>query len=124
MRHMLNNKPHEAGFPAVAEPNVKKTEESFLKQYGKSEEFCLQTIKDLLNKPRLAEAVLKRTQDRIHVEPAMKAMEKGYHVMLEKPMSINPVECFQLGECAERYGRILMICHVLRSPFFQQLKSY
>ena len=50
------NKPHEAGFTAVAEPNEQKRE-SFMKQYGISEEFCFADYKDLLNKPRLADAV-------------------------------------------------------------------
>jgi predicted dehydrogenase len=117
------SKPHEVEFVAVAEPD-KQRRESFRQQHGISEEYCFTDYKELLDKPKLADAVLICTQDRMHVEPAMKALEKGYHVMLEKPMSIDPVECFQLGECAERYGRILMICHVLRyTPFFSTIKE-
>lgn len=52
------------------------------------------------------------------------ALDKGYHVLCEKPMSPNKQEILAMGQAAEKAGRILSICHVLRySPFFRQLKK-
>ncbi len=117
------NKPHEVEFVAVAEQDEQKRE-NFRKQYGISEDYCFKDYKDLLNSPKLADGVLICTQDRMHLEPAVMALEKGYHVMLEKPMSVDPAECIKIGNCAEKYNRILLICHVLRyTPFFSTIKE-
>ena len=117
------NKPHEVEFVAVAEPDEQKRE-AFRKQYGISEDCCFKDYKELLDKSRLADGILICLQDRMHLEPAMLALEKGYHVMLEKPMSVDPAECIQIGNCAEKYNKILVICHVLRyTPFFSTIKE-
>ena len=117
------NKPHEAGFTAVAEPNEQRRE-SFRQQYAINEANCFTDYKDLFDRPKLADAVLICTQDRMHMEATMMALEKGYHVMLEKPMSVDPVECIQMGEAAEKHGKVLLICHVLRyTPFFATIKE-
>jgi predicted dehydrogenase len=49
-------------------------------------------------------------------------MQAGYHVLLEKPMAHTLAGCVQLVQTAERTGRTLQICHVLRySPFWRAL---
>ena len=117
------NKPHEVEFVAVAEPDEKKRE-AFRRQFGISEACCFTDYKDLLDRPKLADGILICVQDRMHLEPTLLALEKGYHVMLEKPMSVDPAECLQIGSCAERYNKVLVICHVLRyTPFFSTIKE-
>lgn len=54
----------------------------------------------------------------------MKALQAGYHVLLEKPMSPDPEECIRMGEMASKAGLVFSICHVLRyTPFFSTLKE-
>ena len=49
-------------------------------------------------------------------------MEKGYDLLLEKPISPSLEECRQIQETAERLGRKVVVCHVLRyTPFYQFL---
>lgn len=38
------------------------------------------------------------TQDQMHYEPVVMAMEKGYHVLCEKPMSPDKEEIIKMGE--------------------------
>jgi predicted dehydrogenase len=57
-----------------------------------------------MEKPQIADAILICTQDRMHFEPAIKAFKKGYHVLLEKPMSHDPKECIVMGEYAKKYN--------------------
>lgn len=60
----------------------------------------------------------------MHYVPTVKALELGYHVLCEKPMSPKKEEIIEMGAMAEKYGRILSICHVLRySPFFTKIKQ-
>ena len=49
-------------------------------------------------------------------------MNAGYDVLLEKPMAHTLEGCVQLVQAAERTGRVLQICHVLRyAPFWRKL---
>ena len=60
----------------------------------------------------------------MHFEPVMQALERGYDVLCEKPMSYDRTELIAMGEKARQTGRVLSICHVLRySPFFVKLKE-
>ncbi|MGE5558405.1 MAG: Gfo/Idh/MocA family protein [Bacillota bacterium] len=107
---------------AVAEPDPERRER-VKKLHGISVENTFSSWTEILDRPRLADAVFICTQDRMHFEPAMKAMGRGYHILLEKPMSTTPQECALIGEQAEKNGRILLICHVLRyTGFFSALK--
>jgi predicted dehydrogenase len=51
-------------------------------------------------------------------------MELGYHLLLEKPMSNTEEECREIVTAADRTGRTLAVCHVLRyTPFYMTLKN-
>lgn len=115
--------PQDLQIVAVADPDEVRRNRA-KKKYGIAAERCYETWDELFAQPQQSEAIFICTRDRDHYEPAMKALEKGYHVLLEKPMSPNWEECIALGKQAEKYNRIFTICHVLRySPFFRQIKE-
>ncbi|NMB97624.1 MAG: Gfo/Idh/MocA family oxidoreductase [Clostridiaceae bacterium] len=73
---------------------------------------------------KFADAVIVSTPDRVHYGPAMAALEKGYHVLLEKPMSPVEQECRNMVEKSREKDLIFMVCHVLRyAPFYEKLKE-
>ena len=79
---------------------------------------------ELLALPRLGEAAIIATMDRDHYAEAIPAMEKGYHLLLEKPISPDPGETLAIERAADRTGRHVTVCHVLRySPFFREVKK-
>lgn len=115
--------PHELRIVAVADPDPERRAR-FSSLHGIPEAMCFEDDLALLSQPRLADAALICTQDRLHFRPAIQAMKQGYHILLEKPMSPDPRECVQIGATAEQYGRICMVCHVLRyTEFFRQIKA-
>jgi predicted dehydrogenase len=68
------------------------------------------------------ELAVNTTMDRTHHASTLALLEAGYDVLLEKPMATTPAECVDLVHAAERRGRILQICHVLRyAPFFRTI---
>lgn len=114
--------PHEIQFIAVAESDEEKRE-LFAKQHDIPAERQFASWEALLAEPQLCEALLICTMDRHHYAPAMLAMDKGYHLLLEKPMSHDPLETLKLAEKAEQAGRILTVCHTMRyNPFYSELK--
>ncbi len=73
---------------------------------------------------RLCDAVFICTQDAQHAAMAVRAMELGYDICLEKPAAVNIDECIAIRDTAERLGRKVMLTHVLRySPFYGVIKD-
>ena len=92
--------------------------------FGIPEEFRFASGKELLAGPKLGDAAIIATMDRDHYSEAIPAMEKGYHLLLEKPISPDPGETLEIEKAAERTSRHVTVCHVLRySPFFRELKK-
>lgn len=116
-------RPNEIKFIAIAEPNDYKREQ-FSKKHNIPKDMQFKSWDELLNKPKLCEAILICTQDRDHYKPTMKALDLGYDILLEKPMSPDPHESLQMAEKASETNQILTVCHVLRySTFFSELKK-
>ena len=79
---------------------------------------------DLLAAGRLADACIIATQDRDHYDEAIKALNLGYDLLLEKPISPNADECVHIARLAQEKGCRVAVCHVLRyAPFFVALKN-
>ncbi|WP_418876621.1 Gfo/Idh/MocA family oxidoreductase [[Clostridium] scindens] len=49
-------------------------------------EKCFSSAEEMLEQDQLADAAFITTQDRQHASQAIKAMEKGYDILLEKPI--------------------------------------
>lgn len=107
----------------VAEPDPSRRIK-FAEKYHVPEENCCPDWKELLRRPKMADAVFICTMDDMHTEPAVAALKKGYHVLLEKPMSNTPDECRTIVRASEESGTVLTVCHVLRyTGFYCALKK-
>jgi predicted dehydrogenase len=113
--------PEAVRFVGVAEPNPLRRQR-FAEEYDIDEAYCCASWEELIAKGQVGQGAIVATMDQMHVEPAVAAMQAGYDVLLEKPMAHNLAGCVHLVRAAERTGRILQICHVLRySPFWHTL---
>lgn len=50
----------------------------------------------------------------LHCELAIKCMEAGFNVMVEKPMALTEEECDKMLECAKKTGKKFMVAHCCR----------
>lgn len=109
---------------AVAEPHDIRRD-ICVKEHNIDSKNVFKTWEDLLEKDKLADAIIIANNDESHYEPTKMALEKGYHVLLEKPMSNKLEDIVKLGELAKQYpNQVFMICHVLRyTTFFSKLKE-
>lgn len=115
--------PEELKIVAVAEPKVDRRDK-FAKDHGIPEENRFASWEELLAQPKLADAAFICTLDDAHLAPALLALEKGYHILLEKPMSNREEECIAIEQAAAKAGITLAVCHVLRyTPFYQTIKG-
>src|SRR5258707_832048 len=71
---------------------------------------------------KLADTCFNMPSDQEHTASTLAAIATGYDVLLEKPMATCLPDTVALVQAAERAGRLLQICHVLRyTPFFATL---
>ena len=64
------------------------------------------------------------TQDAQHKEHAVRCMQAGYDLLLEKPIAASPEDCLAIEAAAEKYERRVIVCHVLRyTPFYRKIKE-
>lgn len=74
--------------------------------------------------PKFANVAIIATQDDMHTEPTLALIDKGYHILLEKPMAPTEEECKKITEAAIAKGVMLGVCHVLRyTPYTKKLKA-
>lgn len=93
-------------------------------KFNLPEDACFEYGEDLLKLPKMADAAIIATQDQKHYHLALAAIEKGYHLLLEKPAAPTPEECLDIAEKANAKGVHVIVCHVLRfTPFFRLLKN-
>jgi len=115
--------PHQLQFMAVAEPDNRRLAK-FSELYQIPTKMRFRDWRELLAGPQLAQAALICTQDKLHFEPALEALQKGYHVLLEKPISTDPAECQILAEYSRRFSNHLIVCYILRyTQFFATIRA-
>jgi predicted dehydrogenase len=115
--------PNELDVTAVADP-LDERRHFVASRHDIPPENCFVGWKDLLAQGKMADALINCTMDRMHMESTLAALEAGYDVLLEKPMSPILEENVRLVQVAEEKGRLLQICHVLRyAPFWQKLRE-
>lgn len=115
--------PEQLRVVAVAEPN-RERRELFAEAHGLPRERCFQDWQDLLACPRLAQVAIVATPDHVHVGPALAAIDRGYDVLLEKPIAPRAMDCLRVVAAADAAGRLLQIGHCLRyAPFYARIRE-
>lgn len=108
---------------AIADIDTAKVQE-VAREYHVPSQACFSSAEEMLAQDRLADVMFITTQDRQHVGHAIPALRKGYHLLLEKPISPNLDECRELVKVAKECERRVVICHVLRyTPIYSKLKE-
>ena len=120
---MQTHFPDEFEVVAVAEPIENRR--NFIKErHNIPDNMCFESWEPLLDMPKFADLVVVATMDRDHFAPAMAAIDKGYPLLLEKPVAPTPEECRKIQKAAEDKGVFVLVCHVLRyTKFFIALKN-
>lgn len=72
------------------------------------------TWQEFIAQPKMCDAVVIATSDREHVGPAVACLDKGYDMLLEKPMATSLADCRAIEAAQRRSGKLLGVCHSLR----------
>lgn len=92
-------------------------------QYNFSQYHLYSDYKEMLEKEDL-DYVDIALPTYLHCEASVYALNKGVHVLCEKPMAMTVAECRQMTEASEKAGKKLMIGQCLRFwPMYEHLKA-
>lgn len=115
--------PEEAQIVAMAD-NRRERLDSANKYVHLPEDRLFASAEQLLQQPKLADIMIVATQDAQHRDHAIRAMELGYDLMLEKPIANRLSDITAIYNRAKELGRKVIVCHVLRyTPFYRKAKE-
>lgn len=104
--------------------NIAAKREVAKKELHLSDDMIFSSLDEFLKKEKCADWLLICTQDCDHYEHAMKAMDAGYDLLLEKPISGDIKQCLEIEEKSKQKGIKIAVCHVLRyTTFFNKVKQ-
>lgn len=90
--------------------------------YGVAEEHLFLND-DAFFAEKRADILIVSTMDEYHKDHAIRGMQLGYDILLEKPVAPTMQDCLAILEAGRAYGRDIVICHNLRyTPFYQEMK--
>ncbi|MHA2070621.1 MAG: Gfo/Idh/MocA family protein [Candidatus Thorarchaeota archaeon] len=115
--------PHLAKVVGVAEPR-EFHRQRMVDTHGIPPENVFTDWKDLSKRERFADAVVIATQDSMHLGPATTLANKGYHMLLEKPMAPDEDGCKRIVKTALANKILFAVAHVLRyTSYTRKLKE-
>ncbi|MFU0505497.1 Gfo/Idh/MocA family protein [Pseudaminobacter sp. NGMCC 1.201702] len=89
-----------------------------------SEQDCLAIEPDALFARKDIDAIVMALPPQFHAETAIKAVEHGKDVLVEKPVALTVADAERAVAAAKANNRIFMVGHVLRfHPAFEKLKQ-
>lgn len=102
----------------------KERVEKYSKIFHVEKNKCFYSDEEMLSQEKLADVMFICTQDRDHYKHAMMALDKGYHILLEKPISPVLSECNAIVKKAKEKNCIIVVGHVARyMMYFQKIKE-
>jgi predicted dehydrogenase len=115
--------PEQMRVVGVAEP-IPSRQERFARMYDIPVAHRFPSWDDALAVPKFADAILITTPDQLHHGPAMRGLELGYDILLEKPIATTWQHCSEILAQHARFPRIVTVCHVLRyTTYFRKLRE-
>jgi len=110
-------------FVAIADP-VPERRQAIKQLTGRSDIHEYASAEDFLAEPKQVDLVIIATQDHQHREQAIAAMERGYDLLLEKPIATSLEDVLAVERAAIELERRVVVCHVLRyAPFYKKVKE-
>lgn len=112
--HYFSLHPDVVELAAVVEPDPVRRE-ACRKQFALSEERCFASSYLFFERFREpCDGVIIGSPDRYHHAQALKAIGRGWDILLEKPVAQSYEQCLEIAGAAHRKGVKVGVCYVLR----------
>jgi predicted dehydrogenase len=113
----LARKIAESGFSAeiiaVAEPDDEKRKD-FAEEFKLSDSVLFKSWEDLTSTLEDCDAAVIATLDNQHTGPALASLNRGWHILIEKPLADSYADCQLIDKTREEKNKVVAVCHTLR----------
>src|SRR5688572_8099951 len=107
----------------VAEP-IKYRNDAAARNHNIPDANRFDTWERVFDREKFADVCVISTPDDLHHGPAMAALERGYDLLLEKPIAMTWQQCKEIHALAKKKNAVVGVCHVLRyAPYFVQMRE-
>jgi hypothetical protein len=116
---------HDTGFRTTGVVELDPVRRAaFQERYGIPDSRAFSFVEDFLAAPCIGDVVFICTPDPTHFSLCRAVSEKGYDILLEKPIATTLPDCLALLDVEQTHGNRIFVAHVLRySPFFRTVKE-
>lgn len=122
LSYLMRNRDH-AELVAVVDTEPSKLRKA-QEIYSLPSSCCFNSLDGLLSSGLEVDACIIGTPDTSHYGLTVKALNAGWHVLLEKPMGQTEEQCRDIARLSAATGKIVAVCYVLRyHPYFLKLKE-
>lgn len=109
---------------AVAEPDEERRR-IFAKEFNLPSSSTFSDWVSLANNLESCDAAVITTLDNQHAEPAIASLNRVWHILVEKPLTDNLVDCERIIKTQEARKKVISVCHTLRfMDGFRRVKQY
>jgi predicted dehydrogenase len=98
---------------AVAEPDETR-KLAFASEFCIGKDNIYSGWEDLCENLEACDAVIIATLDNQHSGPALAALDRGWHILIEKPLADSLHDCRLIAAKQKEKGEIVAVCHTLR----------
>ena len=120
---MARKMPDDWKVAGVAEP-IKYRNEAAAKNHAIPDDRRFDTWERVFDDKKFADVCVISTPDDLHYAPAMAALDRGYDLLLEKPIAMSWQQCKEIHAMAKEKKAVVGVCHVLRyAPYFVQMRE-
>ena len=122
---LCKNVANKSSFEIVAVIDTSKDKLGLAKkELNLPDEMLFENLDDFCKLPKMADYMFICTQDKQHHEHAIKALNCGYNLLLEKPIATTLEDCVDIAKVANEKGLKVDVCHVLRySGYYEKIKE-
>ena len=108
----------------LVEPELIRLEQAAAR-FSVPPEACFSNADEFFAAPRPGiDAAIVAAPDRLHLPLALACVERGWHVLLEKPVAESDEEYMMLVEAAEKAGVHVGVCLEMRlHPYFKRIRE-
>ena len=93
-------------------------------KFGLSDAQLYHSLDEFLAADVRCDVVINATMDSLHYATTIPLLERGYNVLLEKPVTASAKELLEIEAKAKACGCKVVVCHVLRyTPFYAKIKE-
>jgi predicted dehydrogenase len=102
-----------ASVVAVAEPDDEKRK-NFAQEFKIPDSSVFTCWEDLAKQLDSCDAAIIATLDNQHTGPAIACLNRGWHILIEKPLADTFEDCLMIDKTQECINVVVAVCHTLR----------